>query len=309
LEPVANRYLSPHPPASTFVPATPFPADDRSMGYERGNAMNKAWDDAVTSSALETAGYIGGNLERVVGVKPDTPDRAKKIRDFAEWFVGRAFRRPLDAEAKTLYLDKQFAATPDPEMALKRTVILTLMSPRFLYREVGTDAYATASNLSFGLWDTVPDQALMDAARDGKLKTKSDVYREAERMAKDPRATSKLRDFLLFWLKVDETPDIVKSEKRFPGFDEGVSNDLRTSLELTLEDEGWNYRKLMTGDAVYLNGRLAKFYGAKMDPNAPFQKMELDKGLNLRASFAGETKRVSKIEKTGDCNCLSISAR
>ncbi|RYG44436.1 DUF1592 domain-containing protein, partial [bacterium] len=156
--------------------------------------------------------------------------------------------------------------------------LLTLLSPRFLYREMGNDAYATAANLSFGLWDTVPDEALTNAARDGKLKTKSDVYREAERMAKDPRAEAKLRDFLLVWLKVDETPDLVKSEKRYPGFDEAVASDLRTSFELGLAEDGWNYRELMLGKSQYLNGRLAKLYGVKLPEDAPFQKVQLDPG-------------------------------
>ena len=36
-------------------------------------------------------------------------------------------------------------------------VLLALLSPRFLYREVGggPDAYDTAGRLSFGLWDSI----------------------------------------------------------------------------------------------------------------------------------------------------------
>ena len=54
-------------------------------------------------------------------------------------------------------------------------------------------------------------------------------------MVHDPRAWSKLREFLLQWLKVDQYPDLAKDPKRFPGFDEAVASDLRASLDLFLE--------------------------------------------------------------------------
>jgi hypothetical protein len=162
-------------------------------------------------------------------------------------------------------------------------VILTLKSPRFLYREIGArqrDGYLAASQLSFGLWDTLPDPALRDAAAKGELATPEQIARQADRMANDPRAWTKLRDFLLLWLKVDEVPDIVKNPKRYPGFDEAAASDLRTSLELFLENTAWSkdsdYRELLLSQKQYLNGRLAKLYGVDLPADAPFQPVELD---------------------------------
>ena len=87
-------------------------------------------------------------------------------------------------------------------------------------------------------------------------------------MLADPRAKAKLREFLLTWLKVDQAPDLAKDPKRFPGFDAAVAADLRTSLELFLDDVVWSetsdFRQLLLADDVYLNGRLAKFYGADL---------------------------------------------
>jgi hypothetical protein len=99
-------------------------------------------------------------------------------------------------------------------------------------------------------------------------------------MEADPRAWTKLREFLLQWLKVDQYPDIAKDAKLFPNFDPAVATDLRTSLELFLENTAWSeksdYRDLMLADKVYLNGRLAKLYGANLPPDAPFQPVALD---------------------------------
>ena len=94
-----------------------------------------------------------------------------------------------------------------------------LKSPRFLYREIGTkspDGYDVASRLSFGLWDSLPDQALLDAAAAGQLGTREQVVRQAERMVGDLRARSKLRELFLQWLRVDQVPDIAKDPKRYP---------------------------------------------------------------------------------------------
>src|SRR5262249_47385947 len=154
----------------------------------------------------------------------------------------------------------------DSETALKRVVLLTLMSPRFLYREVdgGPDSYDVASRLSFGLWDSAPDQELLKAAAAGKLRTREEVTRQAERMLGDMRAKAKLRDFFLTWLRVDYATDVSKDPKRFPGFDAAIVSDLRTSLDLFLDDIVWSgdsdFRRLLLSDELYLNGRLAKFY-------------------------------------------------
>jgi hypothetical protein len=158
-----------------------------------------------------------------------------------------------------------------------------LKSPRFLYREAGAgepDSYDLASRLSFGLWDSIPDEALLKAAALSELSTRPMVTKEAERMLADPRAKAKLRDFFFQWLKVDQHPDLAKDAKRFPEFDPAVASDLRTSLELSLDDVIWSsrsdFRELFTANKVYLNGRLAKVYGVDLPANAPFQPVALD---------------------------------
>src|SRR6202034_631627 len=98
------------------------------------------------------------------------------------------------------------------DLAVKRVVLLVLQSPRFLYREPGTagDAFDVASRLSFGLWDSLPDQELIKAATSGKLKTRADVVREAERMLADRRARTKMRGFFLRWLQLDQVAELSK---------------------------------------------------------------------------------------------------
>jgi hypothetical protein len=303
--PIPSRYLSPAKFSESFVVSTPFPPDDRSYGWEKATTISKAWDQATTDAAIETAGYVVAHLDEFLGVPPPPgprlgggdpaeisfvgpkdakplTGRAAKAQQFCRRFVERAFRRPLTAEQMAAYVDHQFAATPDVDAAVKRVVLLTLKSPRFLYRELGggSDGYDVAARLSFGLWDSLPDKELLDAARAGKLANREQVAAQAERMLPDLRTKAKFRDFLFTWLKVEPAPDLSKSPERFPDFDASLAADLRTSLDLFLDDVIWgettDFRQLLLADSLFLNGRLGKFYGADLPADAHFQKVPLD---------------------------------
>lgn len=283
VEPIPARHLSPTGKSEVFAPETPFPPDDRSFGWERATTVSKAWEQATTDAAIETATYVSTKLYELAGTKSDAKDRDAKLKEFAQKFAERAFRRPLTDDQKKLYVDRQFEGTPDPEVAVRRVVILVLKSPRFLYREVGAataDAFDTAARLSFAIWDAPPDAELVKAAAANQLSTPEQVRKHAERMLADPRARAKTREFLLTWLRAATPADLAKDPKRYPGFDAAIAADLRASLELTLDDAVWagdgDFRKLITADDVYLNGRLAKFYGAKLADDAGFEKVKLN---------------------------------
>jgi hypothetical protein len=280
--PIPLRDLTPNRFPETWVCQTAFPPDDRSLGWERGTTVSKAWDQAATDAAIETADYVSSHLRQLADVKDDAPDRKAKLQAFCHRFVERAFRRPLAAEQKRFFIDRLFEKGGDLNTTVKRVVLLALLSPRFIYREADAlpDEYDTASRLSFALWDSPPDQELLDAAKAGKLSDYTQVSRQAERLLTDERAHAKLREFFHLWLKLDPAPDVAKDAARFPGFDPAVVADLRTSLDLFLDDVAWNggsdFRQLLLADDLYLNGRLAKFYGAALPADAPFQKVKLN---------------------------------
>jgi hypothetical protein len=75
------------------------------------------------------------------------------------------------------------------------------------------------------------------------------------------------------WLKIDQYPDLTKDHARFPTFSAAAATDLRTSLDLTLQNivtsPASDYRELLLTDKVYLNGRLAKIYGRQSARRCP----------------------------------------
>ena len=283
LEGVPQRVLIPQQSPPVFVVTTTFPPDDRSLGYDRGTGLSTEWLSATTAAAIETADHVLERLDRLAHVSRDAPDREPRLREFAAAFAERAFRRPLSADVRELVVDRPFADAPDLDTGLRRSLLATLASPRFLFREppAANDAFATAARLSFGLWDSIPDEPLLAAARAGELHDRDHIRRHAERMVGDRRTRSKVRDFLFAWLRIDLGPEITKDPSVYPEFTPDVAADLRTSLELLLDDVVWrsgDFRRLFTTDAVYLNGRLAPLYGVDLPPDAAFTAVRLDEG-------------------------------
>jgi Protein of unknown function (DUF1588)/Protein of unknown function (DUF1592) len=106
------------------------------------------------------------------------------------------------------------------------------------------------------------------------------VLAQAKRMTADPRAKAKMRQFFHHWLNVEHVHDLAKDAKKFPGFDAAVIADLRTSLDLFIEDAALgkesDFRKLFASNEYPLNDRLAKFYGVDLPKGDGFRTAALD---------------------------------
>lgn len=295
LQTIPKRNLSPDRQRESLVVSTPFPADDRSVGYERGTAVSKTWIDAVNASAIEAAEYVVNHLDVFTKTKSDQAfeERAKKIGAFGVEFADRAFRRPLSEEQRKRFVDRHFDEAETLELAVKRLVLATLTSPRFLYPDLGAasnptsdkdssmpDQWTIASRLALNLWDSLPDDRLRDRASKGHLAKPQQIEAEAERMILDWRSQAKMRGFFHHWLELERADDLAKDKKVYPDFNEALLADLRTSLNLFLDQVVWHgdssYRDLLLADYLYLNPRLGPLYG-KPDLKGGFQKVAIEK--------------------------------
>ena len=281
-ESIPARHLSPERVPSTLVIATPFPADDSSMGYERGVSVSKAWDEAATQASIAVANYVVQHLDRLSRSKPAETNRAAKAEAFCQEFVETAFRRPLTDEQKRRFVSSRLKGVPKIEDGVKRVVLLALKSPRFLYLGLENekpDDFLVAERLSFALWDSLPDRELEKLAAQGSLHGRDQVVAQARRMLGDLRARAKMQYFLHQWLQMNRVEDLSKDVKLYPDFTPEIIADLRTSLDLFLEQAVWHgassYRELLLADYLYLNERLAKFYGLSTPPTNDFVKVPL----------------------------------
>lgn len=189
----------------------------------------------------------------------------------------RAFRRPPTSdevkafEALHAASAEQWGATRAREM----TISAILQSPQFLYRLEFADGrapnqivqnspYEMASRLSFMMWSTIPDQALLDAASRDELRTKAQIEAQVRRMLEDPRAKDTVAHFYRQWLHLDALSDSVKDEATFPEMPGELSQDWRASIDAWIDyvhhDGGGTLDALLTSDSVFVTPDLATMY-------------------------------------------------
>ena len=280
-EVIPPHCLTPQASPPILVVESPFPPDDRSDGYERGTSVSAEWDDATTWAGIEVADKIVEWLPTLA--KPKKKDATEEaLREFAVEFVERAFRRPLDDDAKQVYVNAHFDELGVNEDAIRRIVLLTLKSPRFLFRDIAhaEDQLTIAERLAFTLTDSIPDKQLLDQAVRGNLRTEQQVRQQAARLVRDYRAQGHLRNFLSKWLNLQHLYDLSRDQEKFPEFSPQLVQDLRASMGLLLEDvvssDTPRLQQFLLSEKTWLNHRLGQFYGVDVPDDGQFHHVEFE---------------------------------
>jgi uncharacterized protein DUF1592/uncharacterized protein DUF1588/uncharacterized protein DUF1585 len=236
----------------------------------------RKWYNAADAAVPASAAWLG-----TYGSCAPADDAACGVKLY-EAFAERAFRRPL-ADDERAWLAESWAALPaaaSVTLRLQTISQLILQAPQFLYAYAQgspsaalnvLDGYERAQRLAYFLWDTLPDQILLTAAKAGELDTRAGMRSQAERMLADERAKPVLRSFLTEWLELDgaailpsleETP---KDAGIFAGFDDVLRQSMRRELEMFMDhvmfETDGSLQELFSGTRAYVNGPLAKHYG------------------------------------------------
>ena len=257
---VASFALAPKP---GMKEVKPFPKDLRAAhGYDnQANqlTLSPLLLDAflrLSVSIVDSPDFHQGN----VGVwneffkEPEgDADLAAEVRQRLDAFLMRAFRRPSEKATLDRYVayvlgklkqDVPFTA------AMKKVASAALSSPKFLYRYDPegdrVDLFALASELSFFLWVSGPDDELLRLAESGELAKPEILGKTIDRMLSDPRVERFLDVFPAQWMQLENvlaaTPDPKKH--RLYGLDPNQPAGLRMLLE-----------PLLLFDAVFLENR------------------------------------------------------
>jgi hypothetical protein len=195
---------------------------------------------------------------------------------FIEDFGLRAFRRPLSHEEIQRYLDfyAEIAVEDGFVGAIRWTIVALLQSPQYLYRaELGRrggdgifalTSYEIATELSYGIWGTMPDDELFELARTGTLYDAEVVGEQAERMLVDLRARSRARRFVGLWLGLDRFDTVVRDPDVYPALTPSIREAMKGETDRfvgSLWDSGGTLEDFLTVPTTFLNGELAGFYG------------------------------------------------
>lgn len=196
----------------------------------------------------------------------------------AHRFIGafgkRAYRRPLKSDEIAAYRNLYRLVVEQAcfEDGIRWVVIGMLQSPHFLYRsELGRKVedeflltpYEIASELSYLLWQTMPDETLFETAADGTLLNPNTVAAQVRRLLEDPKSTAMVNDFVGHWLELDGLMQVVRDAEIYAA----LYFELREAMhkETALFVGGlWNdnapLADLFTTRSSWINEELAAYY-------------------------------------------------
>ena len=223
---------------------------------------------------------------------------------FIRTFGGRAFRRPVtDTDVSRYIRVYRLGAQGETfESGIRWTLVAMLQSPSFLYRrEIGQwdagaglyrlDDYEVASELSYLILASMPDDALFDAAAEGELRTPEQILTQAQRLLALDSSRGAVRQFVRRWLDLERLHTVPKDSDTYPEFSEAGST-LRESMQgeidrfvdhVVFESEG-SLSELLTADYSFVNDELSTFYS--VSPEGP-----ADSEGYRRVSMTGEDRR------------------
>jgi hypothetical protein len=240
-------------------------------------------------AALSLASQVFADTTRreaLVGCAPSGPEDPC-VDAFLARFGRRVFRRSLEPDERAAWraaFEAAWAVFRDPWPALETAVGGLLQSPNFLYRvEVGVPddgaagarrrltSVELAARVSYFLWGTTPDDALLDAAERGELDTLAGLEREARRLLASPRARAGLRQFFVEHLRLTRLDGLTKNAAAFPQLTPTLGASMRREVEALVDAlalaPGADVRALLDTREAFVNGELARLYGLP-DPGA-----------------------------------------
>ena len=263
-------------------------SESEDISQPRATGIAFAYDEKYDGNAAVESVTIGGPY-RVDG-PGDTPSRrqllvCQPMRDADEEpcakkvlskLARRAYRRPAsEGEVQTLL--GLFGAGRDGgfDAGIERAIEGILVDPDFLFRTEREPADTVpgavyrisdlelASRLSFFLWASIPDDALLDLAVAGKLKDPAILEQQVRRMLADGRSKALFDNFASQWLHLRNLRDLLPDPAVYPDFDENLRAAFQQETELFLESQLREDRSvvdLISANYTFVNERLARHY-------------------------------------------------
>lgn len=283
-------------------PADQFPPEDFLHGFTNqavGQAISPLQAEAYTNAAEKLAAnaFRQGDSQGLIPCEPASPDDVACRDSFLRQFGLKAFRRPLSDEEVGGYAELfADAATANSDFlaGAKVTVEAMLQSPSFLFHlEEGPDGkwpqYEVASRLSYFLWDTMPGQDLLEAAKNAQLSSVEQVEAAARRMLGHARAKQALGGFLAQWMRFDRVLGSVRNVRQYAEFNPTLLPVMTEETRHLFNYLVWqdrNFMEFFNADYTFLSARLAKHYGLPA-PEEEFGMVKYPAG-NLRAGVLGQ---------------------
>jgi len=233
----------------------------------------------LTAAEAIAADTVAKRLARVLTCDPAAAGEQACAQTFITSFVTKAFRRPVDAsQTQALLAIWQVGRSVGGSFnsGVQAVITAVLQMPEFLYRFemspaaagqklVPLDGWDMATRLSYWLWNSGPDDALLAAAQASKLQTSDDLSAQVMRMLGQPRARDMVMSFHDQWLQVASINTLEKDQTAHPNFTPAVATAMQQEIRSLVSDVVFQgdgkISGLFNAPYTFLNDVLGKFYG------------------------------------------------
>lgn len=280
------------------VEAVVFPFELDVDGFDNNTAVNNATPTLVETyfeAGFVVAETVARVADDILDCKPVTSDCAKA---YLLETARRAWRRDLSSDELAL-LQSQFdedARSFEWRGALELGLAYILQVPDFLYfpefgfesgstadgTRIELNSYEVAARLSYLIWNSTPDERLLELAKEDKLRDRQEVIQQAWRMLGDLKAQ---RGVLGFYKQLLELDKIGTTSLDFSVYLTHLEGDggsdylhqilqpaMRFEPEILVVDEVFRgsgqLSGLLTANHSYVSESLAELYGVEIDENS-----------------------------------------
>ncbi len=262
---------------SAQTPGANFPPDTRQHGYTTNEAQRV---DPVLARQLDAAATALADeavlaLESLVPCGDPAVEGEACAFAFIEQFASRAYRRPLTDEDRAGLIGLYRAGVEGGSYAEGIALVIrgVLQSPNFLYiTEIGDGTtagaisltqYEIASQLSYLMTGSPPDEALLQAAAAGQLSDSLTRQDQARRLLATEAGQIRSIQLVREWLGLDRISTTSKDAMLFPEY-EGLQGAMEQETKDFIREtliSGGNVDDLLGAQWSVVSPELAAFYG------------------------------------------------
>ena len=210
-------------------------------------------------------------------------------------FARLAWRRPVlgpEVDALLKMTDVARELGDGPEVGVTAALQVVLLAPDFIFQQerlvpggdvrdgfAPVDPYVVASKLAAFLWNSTPDERLLDRADAGGLNDGISIEEEARRMLADRKAEGLFESFVASWLGTSRLDKTNLDKALFPAWNDAVKQSLKAE---TIAFIGSFFREkssaldMLDAGFTFANETSAPLYGVAGVRGADFQRVQVD---------------------------------
>jgi hypothetical protein len=286
---------------ATSAPARSFPPDSATQGFDN-NAKSLTVSPQLFELLLDAAEQVAAEAmeqrgDEILSCDPMAMGETQCADLIVRAQARRIYRRPpSDTEANGL-VDLVSAARQEGEDfpgAIEHALAAMLVTPQFLFRGIPAegaqpvlddngnawlDQHALATRLSYFLWGSTPDEALLETADAGGLSDGDMLRSEFSRLLADDRASFLFSGFFSRWLSLGKLEVSNPDPSLFPEFDEQLRQDMNEEVRLFFDDvleRDASPLSFISATQTFANESLANLYGVSGVSGSDWVPVDLD---------------------------------